>query len=246
MEIVISQSREDSGRKAAKKGGQFIRDSIRAKGDAYIILATGASQFKMLEVLVREEIDWKHVHVFHLDEYIGLPETHPASFRKYLKERFADLVNPGTFTYINGEADPVQECIRLSNLIQRHPIDVAFVGIGENGHLAFNDPPADFNTEEPYILVCLDEQCRRQQMGEGWFHSIDAVPEKAISMSIRQIMKSRAIICSVPDLRKAEAVRNTLEGPVTPRVPASILRQHEAVWLYLDMESSSLLNPKPN
>jgi len=246
METEISNNREELGRKAAVKGGQLILDAIRLKGEANIILATGASQFKMLEVLVRQEIDWKKVHAFHLDEYIGLPEVHPASFRRYLKERFSDLVNPQSFTYINGEINPDQECIRLGDLIGRHPIDVAFVGIGENGHLAFNDPPADFETDVPYIVVSLDEKCRRQQMGEGWFPSVDDVPEKAISMSIKQIMKSKAIICSVPDLRKAEAVQRTLEGPITPWIPASILRQHEAVWLYLDKDSSSLLSHKPS
>ena len=246
METEISNNREELGRKAAVKGGQLILDAIRLKGEANIILATGASQFKMLEVLVRQEIDWKKVHAFHLDEYIGLPEVHPASFRRYLKERFSDLVNPQSFTYINGEINPDQECIRLGDLISRHPIDVAFVGIGENGHLAFNDPPADFETDVPYIVVSLDEKCRRQQMGEGWFPSVDDVPEKAISMSIKQIMKSKAIICSVPDLRKAEAVQRTLEGPITPWIPASILRQHEAVWLYLDKDSSSLLSHKPS
>jgi glucosamine-6-phosphate deaminase len=242
MKTVISENREELGRKAAVKGGQLILDAIRVKGEANIILATGASQFKMLEVLVRQKINWKKVHVFHLDEYIGLPEIHPASFRRYLKERFSDLVNPQSFAYINGETNPDQECVRLGDLIGSYPIDVAFVGIGENGHLAFNDPPADFETEDPYIVVSLDEKCRRQQMGEGWFPSFDDVPGKAISMSIKQIMKSKTIICSVPDLRKAEAVQKTLEEPVTPWVPASILRQHKDAWLYLDKDSSSLLH----
>ncbi len=183
----------------------------------------------------------RKVTAFHLDEYIGLPESHPASFRKYLRERFASLVPLKKFNYVNGETDPGKECRRLGELIIQCPIDIAFVGIGENGHLAFNDPPADFETEEPYLVVNLDEACRRQQLGEGWFASIEDVPLQAISMSIRQIMKSKAIICSVPDLRKAEAVRKTLKEPVSPLIPASILRNHEKAWLYLDIDSASLL-----
>jgi len=242
MEIVISETKQALGKEAALRGAGFIRAAIRERGEANIILATGASQFEMLHALVKEKIDWSRVIAFHLDEYIGLTKTHPASFRRYLKERFADLVSPGTFVYINGETDPEQECTRLGKLISKHPIDVAFVGIGENGHLAFNDPPADIETEESYIVVNLDEDCRHQQMGEGWFATLGDVPEKAISMSIKQILKSKTIICSVPDLRKAKAVKNTLEGSVTPAVPASVLQRHNAVWLYLDKESASMLS----
>ncbi len=193
----------------------------------------------MLSALVKENIDWTKVTAFHLDEYIGLPESHPASFRKYLRERFASLVPLRKFNYVNGEDDPKRECKRLKKIIRKKSIDVAFVGIGENGHLAFNDPPADFDTEEPYLIVNLDEACRRQQLGEGWFASLEDVPLRAISMSIRQIMKSKAIICSVPDLRKAEAVRRTLKEPVSPEVPASVLRTHSDTWLYLDKDSAS-------
>jgi glucosamine-6-phosphate deaminase len=242
MEIDISTNRQALGKKAAEKGAEIIREAIRTSDRANIILATGASQFEMLAALVQEDVDWNRVTAFHLDEYIGLSVTHPASFRRYLKERFADLVSPGSFVYINGETNPEKECIRLGEMISCHPVDVAFVGIGENGHLAFNDPPADFETEKPYIVVTLDEDCQRQQIGEGWFPTQGDVPEKAISMSVRQIMKSKAIICSVPDLRKAKAVQKALEGPVTPNVPASILRQHNAVWLYLDRDSASLLS----
>jgi glucosamine-6-phosphate deaminase len=242
MEIIISETKQDLGKKAALRGAGLIRMAIRDRGEANIIVATGASQFEMLSALVKEEINWTRVTAFHLDEYIGLPKTHPASFRKYLKERFADLVSPGAFIYVNGDIDPDQECMRLGQLIIKHPIDVAFVGIGENSHLAFNDPPADFETEEAYIVVNLNEDCRRQQMGEGWFPTVNDVPEKAISMSIKQIMKSKAIICSAPDLRKAEAVKKTVEGKITPAIPASIMRRHEAVWLYLDKDSASLLS----
>jgi len=190
--------------------------------------------------LVKEDIDWSVVTAFHLDEYIGIPETHPASFRKYLKERFADLVPLKAFNYVNGSIDPKQECKRLKELIRRHPIDVAFVGIGENGHLAFNDPPADFETEEPYIVVNLDEDCRRQQMGEGWFATLEAVPGQAISMSIKQIMKSKAIICCVPDERKSTAVFNALNQEISPKYPASIMRNHPQALLFLDNNSAKL------
>lgn len=240
MEIIISESKQELGRKAAIKGAEFIRKAIRESGFANIIVATGASQFEMLGELVQEDIDWKVVTAFHLDEYIGIPSTHPASFRKYLKERFADIVLPKDFNYVNGDTNPYEECIRLGKLIIGHPIDVAFVGIGENGHLAFNDPPADFETEQAYLVVKLDDACRRQQMGEGWFPTLEDVPKEAISMSIRQIMKSKSIICSVPDSRKAVAVKNTVEGTISPEIPASILRQHEAVWLYLDNDSAAL------
>ena len=241
MEISISDTKKELGKKAARKGAELICKAINERGEANIILATGVSQFEMLTELVRKDIDWSKVIAFHLDEYIGISETHPASFRKYLKERFVDIVSPKEFIFVNGEADPVGECIRLGNLIVKRPIDVAFIGIGENGHLAFNDPPADFETDEAYITVQLDEKCRLQQLGEGWFPVFEDVPDKAISMSIKQIMKSKTIICSVPDLRKAEAVKSVVEEPVTPVVPATILRQHNSAWLFLDKYSSSLL-----
>jgi glucosamine-6-phosphate deaminase len=246
MEIIIAKNKEELGRQAAKKGAALINRAISVQGQANIILATGASQFEMLDSLVRQEVDWDSVTVFHLDEYIGLPVTHPASFRKYLKERFADHAHPKMFYYINGEGDPAMTCKELAALIRQVTIDVAFIGIGENGHLAFNDPPADFDTEDPYLVVELDETCRRQQLGEGWFPSFEAVPRRAISMSIRQILKSRNIICSVPDKRKAPAVRNSIEGEITPEVPASILKQHPASWLFLDRDAASLLANHPH
>lgn len=242
MEIVISENKQILGKIAAERGAELIRQAITARGVANIIVATGASQFEMLSELVTEDVSWSQVRAFHLDEYIGISEVHPASFRKYLKERFVDIVLPMEFNYVNGDTDPFEECVRLDRHIKKYPIDVAFVGIGENSHLAFNDPPADFNTEEAYIVVTLDEKCRMQQMGEGWFPTINDVPERAISMSIKQIMKSKAIICCVPDLRKAEAVRKTVEAEISPDIPASAMRQHVAVWLYLDNESASMLS----
>jgi glucosamine-6-phosphate deaminase len=198
----------------------------------------------MLDQLVREpKIDWNRVTAFHLDEYVGMPITHPASFRKYLWERFVSkLPLPlAAFHYIDAEKNAAAECRRLSALIAKHPIDVCFAGIGENGHLAFNDPPADFKTTVPYLVVTLDEACRKQQMGEGWFKTLAQVPKAAVSMSIRQIMKSKAIICTVPDERKAQAVKACLSGPVTPLHPASILQRHKATWCYLDQPAASRL-----
>jgi glucosamine-6-phosphate deaminase len=191
------------------------------------------------------DADWSKVTGFHLDEYIGLPASHPASFRRYLKERFVDRVPLAQFHYVNGDApDSQAECQRLGALIAPQTIDVAFIGIGENGHLAFNDPPADFDTEAPYLVVELDEGCRRQQLGEGWFATLEAVPRQAISMSIRQIMRSRAIVCSVPDQRKAKAISSAMEGPITPACPASILQKHRNTSIFLDPPAASLLREK--
>lgn len=244
MKIRIENDPVKLGLAAGSEAGRLIREAIRQRGGANIILATGTSQFQTLKQLIAEkDIDWSKVTMFHLDEYINLPDTHPASFRKYLKERFLAQVPPLKAAHlVNGEADPEAECVWLGDLITQHPIDVALVGIGENGHLAFNDPPADFDTEEPYIIVELDEDCRRQQFGEGWFKSIDDVPRKAISMSIRQILKSNHIICSVPDARKAQAVKNSVEQPVSNLFPASILQTHEHCTLYLDRDSAGLLS----
>ncbi|QDU77474.1 Glucosamine-6-phosphate deaminase 1 [Bremerella volcania] len=243
MKLEVLEDAKRLGIAAARRGAEAIRNAIAENGRANIIVATGASQFETLSALIAEEgIDWSHVTGFHLDEYLGLDDQHPASFCRYLRERFVEHVPLKKFHYVDGTgADPHQVCRELGQLIQDHPIDVAFVGIGENGHLAFNDPPADFDTNEPYLVVELDEACRKQQAGEGWFATIDDVPTQAISMSCRHILKSKTIICSVPDKRKAEAVRSSLEGPVTPDVPASILQTHESTTLYVDKAAASLL-----
>jgi len=244
VNVQVLPNKSALGRDGARVGAELIRAAIRDRGRANIIVATGASQFETLASLVKElHVAWHRVTAFHLDEYVGLPITHPASFRKYLWERLHRLLPLPlvAFHYIDGEADPRAECRRLGSIIREHPIDVAFVGIGENGHLAFNDPPADFDTDEPYLLVHLDEACRKQQLGEGWFKTLGDVPAQAVSMSCRQILKSSHIICSVPDKRKAQAVRNTVEGPITPRVPASILQQHASTMLYLDPDSALML-----
>jgi len=244
MNIQIDDTRNESGARAAQDGAEFIRKALTQHGVASIILATGASQFDMLGSLVAEvNINWGSVHVFHLDEYAGMPISHPASFRKYLIERFVERlpVPPASFHAINAEGDLQAECMRLGRIIRKHPIDVAFIGIGENGHIAFNDPPADFETDEPYIAVALDEPCRRQQLGEGWFPTLADVPTHAISMSVKQILRSSAIVCTVPDQRKANAVCDAVRGPVTPDVPASILQQHDRTTIYLDRAAAALL-----
>jgi glucosamine-6-phosphate deaminase len=248
METRILETKAEMAQVAGARAAEILREALARGGRANVIAATGASQFEFLDVLTAASgIDWPKVTLFHLDEYVGLPETHPASFRRYLKERIASRVHPAAFHFIDGDAkDPAAEARRVGEVLARHPIDVAFVGIGENGHLAFNDPPADFETEEPYLVVSLDDACRRQQLGEGWFPSIEDVPRRAISMSIRQILKSREILCMVPDERKARAVRDCLEKEVSPLRPASILRTHPRTSLYLDRPSASLLEtPRP-
>lgn len=244
MEVFIHQSKEELGKAAAAKGADLIRKSLEKKGHASIIVATGTSQFEMLNALIREDVDWSGVSAFHLDEYIGIPPDHPASFRLYLKDRFVDQVALKAFRYIDGEVDPATEIRNLNSLIAGHRIDVAFIGIGENGHLAFNDPPADFETRDPYIEVVLDKDCRQQQFNEGWFPTVGDVPERAISMSVHHILQSDAIICSVPGARKAMAVKRTMDTEVTPDVPATALKKHSSVYLFLDGESSDLLKEK--
>lgn len=240
MEVTISINEQANGKKAAEVGIAAIKMTIAKKGEARLIIATGASQFEMFKVLIKSDIDWTKVTVFHLDEYVGINESHPASFRKYLKERFEQqLPSPLKEIYY---LDPDTDCrAEVGAKISEKPIDVAFVGIGENGHLAFNDPPADFDIETPYLIVDLDEGCRQQQVNEGWFPSLEAVPKQAISMSVRQIMKSLCIICTVPGERKATAVQACIEGEVTNLAPASILQQHNNCSIYLDENSAGLL-----
>ena len=242
MKLNIFTTKAELGQAAARDAAAVINRAVAERNSAYVIAATGVSQFEFLDALMLEPIDWRKVTFFHLDEYANLPESHPASFRRYLRERIVSRVHPRAFHFIDGDADDIHdECRRVGQLITRQVVDVAFVGIGENGHLAFNDPPADFDTDEPYIVVNLDDACRQQQVGEGWFKGIDEVPAQAISMSIKQILRSREILCIVPDGRKAEAVRASVELKANPMYPASILQTHERVRLYLDRESSALL-----
>ncbi|MGC4001743.1 MAG: glucosamine-6-phosphate deaminase [Pirellulales bacterium] len=244
MRTHVFDSKREAGAAAAAAGAVKLRAALAEHGAATIVVATGASQFEMLDALVREpDIAWENVSAFHLDEYVGLPITHPASFRGYLWKRFVSRlpVPLAAFHYLDAEHNPEAECRRVGNLIRGSTVDVAFIGIGENGHLAFNDPPADFETIEPYHIVTLDETCRMQQLGEGWFPSLDDVPQQAVSMSIRRILAAHAIVCTVPDQRKAEAVKNALNGPITPDVPASILQEHIDCDLFLDKPAASLL-----
>ncbi len=247
MHIKISDTKTEMGRAAANCGIRRLRKAIVQEGSATIVLATGASQFEMLDALVSsEDIDWSVVTAFHLDEYIGIDEAHPASFRRYLKERFVDHlpVEIGRFVPIDPGDDPESTCKRLNEEISGHTVDVAFIGIGENGHLAFNDPPADFETTTPFKVVTLDAACRRQQLGEGWFSSLEEVPTHAISMTMRQIMSANTIVCTVPDARKAVAVRDAVQDPVTPDLPASLLQEHADCHLYLDKTSSVFLRSR--
>jgi glucosamine-6-phosphate deaminase len=230
------------GRAAAGQAAAALARAATERGRARILAATGASQFEFLEALTaRNDVDWGRVEMFHLDEYLGLAPDHPASFRRYLLERLITPAGIERYHLLEGDKDPDAACRRAGVAIREAPIDCAFVGIGENGHLAFNDPPADFETREPYIIVSLDDACRRQQVGEGWFPTFDDVPERAMTISIRQLLESREIICVVPDLRKAEAVRKCLTGPVRADVPASILQTHDNTTVYLDTASASLL-----
>ncbi|MCP4455003.1 MAG: glucosamine-6-phosphate deaminase [Planctomycetes bacterium] len=244
IKTTILDTPEAMGKAAAETAIEKIAGAIDQTGYASIILATGASQFEVLDHLVKtDRIDWSRVTMFHLDEYVGMTETHNASFRKYLKARFINQVSPLKAVHlIDGDAqDPSDECRRLSDIISRHEIAVTLAGIGENGHLAFNDPPADFETTEPYLVVDLDARCRQQQRGEGWFSTLDDVPTQAISMGIRQIMKTQCLILSVPDTRKAEAVKNTVTQAVSPEYPASMVQTHGNCHLYLDRASAALL-----
>lgn len=245
MKKLVFETRKEMGQAAAVAAAEVICSSIENNGKANIILATGNSQFEMLDVLVKiPDINWSKVTMFHLDEYIGLAETHPASFRKYLKERFVAKVHGlKAAHFVDGENhDPEVECDRLGCIIKDCPVDVACVGIGENGHLAFNDPPADFETDKAFLVVNLDEKCRKQQMGEGWFKSLADVPKTAITMSIRQIMKSKCLIVSVPDERKAEALKASLEGKVSNLAPASIIQEHPNCTVYMDQPAAKLLS----
>jgi glucosamine-6-phosphate deaminase len=227
---------------AAREAARILKEAVGTTGQARLVAATGASQLEFLAALTGDKsVDWPRVELFHLDEYIGLPNTHPASFAKYIRERIIIPAGITQYFLLDGTRDPEEVTAEAGRRIQTAPVDLALVGIGENGHLAFNDPPADFDTTEPYIIVSLDDVCRRQQVGEGWFPSIADVPRRAISMSVQQILAANQILCVVPDRRKAEAVGDMLQGPITPLVPASILRTHKCATLFLDKESASLL-----
>ena len=244
MILRVFENKKELGKAAAEQASFAIREAIDSRGLARIVAATGASQFEFLDALTAAPgIDWQKVELFHLDEYIGIPMTHPASFCKYLQERLINKTGIVHHHLLDGAGAPAEVIHQASNAISAAPIDLTFAGIGENGHLAFNDPPADFDTDEPYIIVNLDEPCRQQQVGEGWFADLSKVPMQAISMSVRQILKSKAIISVVPDARKAQAVKTCFEGSVSPMTPASILSTHPHATIYLDRQSAALLRP---
>lgn len=243
MRLRVFEKRDSLGKAAAEQSSAAIQNAIREKGTARIIAASAASQFDFLEALIAiTGVDWARVELFHLDEYIGLPMTHPASFCRFLQDRLIWKTGITNYHLLDGEKNPAETIQRACQAISAAPIDVAFVGIGENGHLAFNDPPADFTTEQPFIVVNLDEACRRQQVGEGWFPDLDAVPTRAISMSVRQILKSKEILAIVPGPKKAQAIKACFDGPISPNAPSSILRTHRNTTIYLDRESAALLN----
>ena len=240
INISVSSTAAENGRKAAVKAAELINKAIAEKGHARIILSTGASQFEMFENLVKQNVQWSKVEMFHLDEYVDLPETHIASFRKYLKERFVNIVHPGAVHFV-GDGDPKQNIEELTRELRKDVVDVGLIGIGENGHIAFNDPPADFDATEAYRIVNLDHKCRMQQVGEGWFATEDDVPRQAISMLPKQIMACRAIVSVVPHAVKAKAVYDTITQPVNNMVPATLLKTHPEWYLYIDADAASML-----
>ena len=243
ISISVSSTPEELGKKAAAKITELLRDAIGKKGHARMILSTGQSQFETLAALVNEDVDWSKVEMFHLDEYVALPESHGASFRKYLKERFVSKVNLKAAYFVNGEGDVERNIGELTKELRKDEVDVGVIGIGENGHIAFNDPPADFDTDKAYKVVNLDERCRMQQVGEGWFSTFDDVPKQAITMCPKQIMACRHIVTAVPHRVKAEAIYNTITKPVTSDVPATLMKTHPDWNLFIDSDSASLLIP---
>ena len=244
FKIEILADKYSLGQAAADHAARSLRRTLSDQGGVRLVAATGASQFEFLDVLTRApNIDWSRVELFHLDEYVGLPSTHPASFRKYLFERLIHKAGITQYHLLDGDGDPEGSVARIGAELQSKPVDILFAGIGENGHLAFNDPPANFQIADPYLVVELDEACRQQQVNEGWFSRLADVPKKAISMSVRQILRSKEIIAVVPDTRKARAVKECLEGEISPMMPASILRNHPNATIYLDADSAALLSP---
>jgi glucosamine-6-phosphate deaminase len=245
MRLRVLEDRNSLGKAAAVQASKAIQRAISEHARARIIGASAASQFEFLEALTATPgIDWQRVELFHLDEYIGLPMTHPASFCKFLQDRLIAKTGISKYHLLDGEQDPAEVIRRTNGAISASLVDVAFVGIGENGHLAFNDPPADFETDEPYIVVNLDEACRQQQVGEGWFQNLEAVPTRAVSMSVRQVLKTKEILAVVPGPKKAQAIKACFDGPISPLAPSSILRTHANATIYLDRESAALLSPE--
>ena len=241
MKLIISNTKEELGNASAIHAAKLVNDAIAKQGYARILLSTGASQFPFFVEFVKQDIDWSKVEMFHLDEYVGISEEHPASFKRYLLDRFVNVVNPKCAYLINGQKNPEETIAELTALLNEKPVDVGLIGIGENGHIAFNDPPADFDDQRAYKVVTLDERCLQQQIGEGWFKNVDETYKQAISMTCSQIMKCKSIISVVPYKVKAEAIYNTLTRDLTPEVPATLLKQHADCTIYCDKDSASLL-----
>lgn len=245
MKIKVFQTPEELGRSAADYCADILRQAITDQGHARLLLSTGASQFETLKALVQLNVDWNKVEAFHLDEYINLPPSHPASFRKYLQERFVDSIPLKKMHFVKTEGDIQENIEQLSAEIRRQPIDLALIGIGENAHIAFNDPPADFDTRAAYLVVDLDNECKKQQVGEGWFATVDDVPKQAITMSVYQILQSKVIVSCVPYHAKAQAIKLVLDNDVTNRIPGTALKNHSHCTLFLDRDSASLIDPLP-
>ena len=241
MKLKIYETKEMMGKAASEHATSLINEAIAERGGARILLSTGASQFPFFECFVKEDIEWDKVEMFHLDEYVGIDPEHPASFNKYLRERFIDKVKPGKYHLIDGRAPVAETIANLTALLEEKPVDVGLIGIGENAHIAFNDPPADFNDTRAYKVVTLDDRCLMQQIGEGWFKDKDECFKQAISMTCPEIMKCRHIISVVPYKVKAEAVYKTVTSNLTPEIPATLLKEHEDAYLYCDADSSAML-----
>lgn len=238
MKITVSDTPKTLGQEAAVFIAKKINEAIKKQGYARIVLSTGASQFETIEALIKEDVDWTKVTMFHLDEYVALEETHIASFRKYLKERFVSKVPLKDAYFVNGEGNVEENIGKLTEKLRELPIDVGVIGIGENGHIAFNDPPADFETELAYKVVDLDDRCKQQQVGEGWFDTLNDVPKQAITMCVKQILSCNTIVTCVPHAVKAQAIKNTLTMDITENVPATILKTHKDWNLFIDKKSA--------
>lgn len=245
LAVEVYDDQTALGQAACDSAVRILVEAIKTRGAANLILATGNSQLSFLEALRRDDrIEWSHIQLFHMDEYLGMTSEHPASFRRFMKEKLLDFVKPATFYGISGDAnDPEVESKRYAGLLQEHSPDLCCLGIGENGHLAFNDPPfADFNDPKAVKLVELDSISRRQQVGEGHFPSLQDVPTHALTLTVPALLAARHVLAIVPEKRKSRAVKEALTGPVSPDCPASILRQTPHARLFLDRDSASLLS----
>lgn len=244
MKVVVSENLKELGKIAAAQVGNCLHGAISKNGSARMVVSTGASQFALLEAMADLDLPWDKVDIFHLDEYIGIGDDHKASFCGYIQERIEKMLRPRSIHYISGKGNPQETIKKVSDAISQSPVDLGLIGIGENAHIAFNDPPADFSCEDPYIVVNLTPECKMQQVGEGWFPTQDDVPKQAITMSVQQILKCKTIISFVPYKVKAKAAFDTLTNDTTNKIPATILKEHADCTVYLDGDSASLLTPE--